>query len=62
MSSNSSVQDIRLLIQNSLRTAVPRKWLPQFEFGLEAFALRPFQSAGSNARTVVAKPTRPQAK
>jgi hypothetical protein len=28
--------------------------VPQFQFGLEAFCLRPFQSAGSNARTVVA--------
>jgi hypothetical protein len=34
--------------------AVPTKWWPQLSFGLEAFALRPFQSAGSNARAVVA--------
>lgn len=32
---------------------MPTKWWPQLSFGLEAFALRPFQSAGSNARSVV---------
>ena len=33
---------------------VQTKWWPQLSFGLEAFAVRPFQSAGSNARSVVA--------
>jgi hypothetical protein len=53
MSSTSIVRDYRTLIQNKLLDAVPTKWWPQFAFGLEAFALRPFQSAGSNARSVV---------
>src|ERR1700744_6482200 len=54
MSSVSIVRDSRTLIQNTLLEAVPTKWWPQLSFGLEAFALRPFQSAGSNARSVVA--------
>lgn len=36
---------------------VPKKWLPQFTFGAQAFSLRPFQSAGSNARCVVSNPS-----
>jgi Transposase DDE domain len=48
------VRDIRALVQNKLLPSVPTKWWPQLAFGLEAFALRPFQSAGSNARSVVA--------
>src|ERR1700761_7689516 len=54
MPSISIVRSSRTLIQNKLLEAVPTKWLPQAAFGLEAFTLRPFQSAGSNARTVVA--------
>lgn len=54
MPSDSIVRDTRTLIQNKLMQAVPTKWWPQLSFGLEAFALRPFQSAGSNARSVVA--------
>jgi hypothetical protein len=54
MSSSSIVRDSRTLIQNNLLPAVPTKWWPQLTFGLEAFSLRPFQSAGSNARSVVA--------
>jgi len=54
MSPQGIVRDTRTLIQNKLLYAVPTKWLPQLAFGLEAFALRPFQSAGSNARSVVA--------
>jgi hypothetical protein len=54
MSSDSIVRDTRTLIQNVLLPTVPTKWWPQLSFGLEAFALRPFQSAGSNARSVVA--------
>lgn len=53
MSSTAIVRDSRTLIQNKLLQAVPTKWLPQLAFGLEAFSLRPFQSAGSNARSVV---------
>ena len=54
MSSVSIVRDSRTLIQNKFMPSVPMKWLSQLSFGLEAFSLRPFQSAGSNARTVVA--------
>jgi len=54
MSSASIVRDSRTLIQSNLLLSVPTKWWPQLGFGLEAFALRPFQSAGSNARSVVA--------
>lgn len=54
MSSTDIVRDSRRLIQNKLLPSVPAKWLPQLVFGLEAFSLRPFQSAGSNARSVVA--------
>lgn len=54
MSSQNIVRDIRTLIQNKILDAVPTKWLPQLAFGVEAFTLRPFQSAGSNARSVVA--------
>lgn len=53
MSSPNIVRDSRILIQNNLLPSVPTKWWPQLAFGLEAFALRSFQSAGSNARTVV---------
>lgn len=48
------VRDARTLIQNNLLPSVSAKWLHQLKFGLEAFSLRPFQSAGSNARSVVA--------
>src|SRR6202050_4313812 len=54
MSSISIVRNSRALIQNNLFPRVPTKWWPQLAFGLEAFSLRPFQSAGSNARSVVA--------
>lgn len=53
MPSIAIVRDTRILIQNKLLPTVPKKWLPLVSFGLEAFALRPFQSTGSNARTVV---------
>jgi hypothetical protein len=54
MPSKDIVRDIRVLVQNKLLPSVPGKWLPLFSFGLEAFSLRPFQSAGSNARMAVA--------
>lgn len=54
MSPTDIVAGARLLTQNKLLPVVPTKWWPQFSFGLEAFALQPFQSAGSNARSVVA--------
>jgi hypothetical protein len=53
MPSTAIVRDSRTLIQNKLLPIVPTKWWPQLSFGFEAFTLRPFQSAGSNARTVV---------
>jgi len=53
MPSPNIVRDIRVLVQNKLLPVVPSKWTALFSFGLEAFSLRPFQSAGSNARTVV---------
>src|SRR5437764_1019009 len=53
MPSPDIVQASRTLIQNKLLEVVPTKWLPQAAFGLEAFSLRPFQSAGSNARSVI---------
>jgi hypothetical protein len=53
MSSTTIVRDSRTLIQNKLLQAIPTKWLPQAAFGIEAFSLRPFQSAASNARTVI---------
>jgi len=56
MPSDAIVRDMRTLIQNKLVPSVSTKWWPQLSFGLEAFALRPFQSAGSNARSVVANP------
>lgn len=56
MSSSNIVRDCRTLIQNKLLEVVPTKWLPQAAFGLEAFGLRPFQSAASNARAVVGNP------
>lgn len=53
MSSTDIVADVRTLIQTNLLPTMPTKWWPQLSFGLEAFALQPFQSAGSNARLVV---------
>lgn len=56
MSSLAIVRDTRTLIQNKLLPAVPRKWLPQLCFGLQAYSLQTFQSATGNARRVVANP------
>lgn len=56
MPSTDIVADARRLIQNKLLSSVPSKWQSQLCFGMEAFALQPFQSAGSNARSVVANP------
>ncbi len=53
MPSTDIVRGCRTLIQNKLLQALPTKWLPQLAFGIETFALRPFQSAGSNARSVL---------
>lgn len=51
-----TIADVRSLIKDNILTSVPVHWQEQARFGLEAFALRPFQSAGSNARVVVANP------
>jgi hypothetical protein len=56
MSSTDIVRDCRVLVQNKLLPAVSPRWRKQFSFGMQAFALKPFQSAGSNARSVVANP------
>lgn len=56
MPSIDIVEGVRALTQNKLVPCVPKRWLPQFSFGLQAFGLKPFQSAGSNARSVVANP------
>jgi hypothetical protein len=56
MSSTDIVRDSRSLIQNKLLPTVPKKWLSQVRFGLQAYALQTFQSATSNARRVVANP------
>lgn len=53
MPSPSIVRDIRVLVQNKLLPLVPKKWIPQFVFGTQAFSLRTFQSANGNARMVV---------
>jgi hypothetical protein len=54
MPSTDIVRDIRTIIQKQIMPSVSKKWLPQFNFGLQAYALKPFQSASSNARSVVA--------
>jgi hypothetical protein len=56
MPSNNIVRDIRVLIQNKLVPSVPSRWVHQFFFGLQAYGLKPFQSANGNARTVVTNP------
>ena len=53
MSPTNIVAGVRTLTQNKLTPAVPKKWLPQFSFGLQAYGLRAFQSATGNARMVV---------
>ena len=62
MLSQDIVRDSRTLIQTNLLPAVPTKWWLQLGFGLEAFSLRPFQSAGSNARAVVSNAHTPSSK
>lgn len=57
MPSKDIVRDISVLVQSKLAPSVPRKWSGLFGFGVRAFALRPFQSANGNARSVVSKAT-----
>ena len=54
MSPTDIVAGVRQLTQNKLLPAVPKKWLEQFQFGLQAYGLKAFHSATSNARQVVA--------
>lgn len=54
MPSPDIVRGIRTQIQNNLLAATNRYWRSQLQFGLQAYGLRPFQSAASNARQVVA--------
>lgn len=54
MSPTAIVAGVRTLTKNELMPAVPKRWLPQFSFGLRAYGLRAFQSATGNARMVVA--------
>ncbi len=53
MPSTDIVRDIRTLVDTQLIPRVPRKWLSQFSFGLQAYGLRAFQSATGNARMVM---------
>jgi hypothetical protein len=53
MPSKDIVRDIHVLVQSKLLPRVPKKWIPQFTFGTQAFSLRAFQSANSNARMAV---------
>jgi len=53
MPSTDIVRSIRTYTQKQILPLVPKKWLPQFTFGMQAYSLKPFQSAASNARSVV---------
>ena len=53
MSSQNIVRTVRAQIQTNLLPATNRYWRSQLQFGLQAYGLRPFQSARSNARQVV---------
>ena len=55
MPSKNIVLGIRIRIQSQLLPSVPRRWQQQFSFGLQAYGLRPFQSASGNARMVGVK-------
>lgn len=53
MSPDNIVRGIRTTTQKQLLKAVPKRWKYQFNFGLKAYGLKPFQSAASNGRSVV---------
>ncbi len=57
MPSTDIVRDTSVLIQTKLTPVVSARWRKQFEFGMRAFSLQPFQSANSNARYVVGNPS-----
>ncbi|MDR1300449.1 MAG: transposase [Candidatus Nomurabacteria bacterium] len=56
MSPITIITNINQLTKTKLAPVLPKKWLPQFQFGLKAYSLRTFHSASSNARQVVANP------
>lgn len=56
MPPNNIVQDIRTIAKTQLISNIPKCWLHQFDFGLQAYSLKPFQPAGSNPRSVVSNP------
>ncbi len=57
MSSSSIVRSIRSQVHKQLTPVVPKKWKHQFNFGLQAYGLRAFQSAAGNARMAGPKPS-----
>lgn len=50
------VRSVRRITQKQILAKVPPRWKEQFNFGLRAYSLKPFQSAASNARGVVINP------
>lgn len=56
MSSPNIVRSIRTKIQKQLLPSVPSRWQKQFDFGLQAYGLKAFQSAAGNARMTAKKP------
>lgn len=56
MPSTNIVRGLRTRIQNQLLPSAPTRWHHQLTFGLQAYGLRAFQSAASNARMAVANP------
>jgi len=56
MPSVNIVRNISTLTQKQIIPTVPKKWLSQFNFGLQAYSLKSFQSAAGNARSVVTNP------
>ena len=50
------VRSVRRITQRQMLANVPLRWKKQFNFGLRAYSLKPFQSAASNARGVVINP------
>src|SRR5205807_7929492 len=56
MSPDNIVRGIRTITQNQLVPNVPKRWLHQFQFGLQAYACKPFHSANGNGRSVVTNP------
>lgn len=57
MSSQPSLlRDVRRLINSKLLRVIPQRLARPFAFGMQAYALRPFQSATGNARSVIASP------